>query len=195
MLNTHTPQPHPSCWALSAVSRLQRAGAFDVNQSAQYSAPWNGSQLLTINQLHCSALLCSVCISPSQQHQTVNILVIRPTMLLWCTLYFMSTTPAAYCTAVIRWIEYMHSHSWCQFSSSGGVCANLSNLVPRCDSQGTYISCTFFCIAWTGRSFANPIYVHVGTRLNNINTSLFNPVQCNCRLLSSATVRRPKTRK
>lgn len=48
-------------------------------------------------------------ISPSQQHQTVNILVINPTVALRFTLHFMSTTPAANCTAVIKWIEYTHT--------------------------------------------------------------------------------------
>lgn len=60
--------PHPA-FLLSATSRLQRTGLFDVSQSVQYSAAWNGSQFLPINQLHSASRL-----SPSQQHQTANIL-------------------------------------------------------------------------------------------------------------------------
>lgn len=45
-----TPPLRPSWRAPTAVSRLQLYGAFDVKMSDQYSAPWNGSQLLMRNR-------------------------------------------------------------------------------------------------------------------------------------------------
>lgn len=73
-----SPPPCRSCGDVTAVWSLRCAGEFDVNESAQYSAPWNGSQLLTINQLHYSVLsLPASHISTSQPHHTV-IIVINP---------------------------------------------------------------------------------------------------------------------
>lgn len=69
------------------VERLQPAGLFDVSQSVQYSAAWNGSQFLPINQ---QRVLLRLHLA-SHLHSSIRqyILVINPTGLhaLPSTLY------------------------------------------------------------------------------------------------------------
>lgn len=70
-------------------------------------------------------------ISPSQKLQTVNRLVINPSVT-----FFPPRAPASACAAVIKWIEYMNScvMSNLLFCFSLEVCTVLISLIPLCIS-------------------------------------------------------------
>lgn len=145
--HTHTLSPNPpfllsyECCSSPAVCRsVWRQPVCSVFSSMKW---------VTASDDKPTALLHSAVpashISPSQQHQTVNILVINPTVALCFTLHFISTTPAATCTAVIKWIEYMH---WRTLVPFGLEFALYSSLKPDFDERWTRIPRTLpflFC--------------------------------------------------